>query len=467
MKEDPKLKRKLTLWGLIAFGMVVIQPTAPMGIYGVVSNKAHGHVVTTILIAMVAMLFTAFSYGWMARRYPSAGSAYTYVSSETNSLLGFIVGWGLVLDYLLNPLICMAFCAKATENIIPHSSYYFWILVFAILFTLINVFGIEVSARVNGFLCVALTAVVVIFLSAAALYVWHTAPHAPHYFRRPFYDPATFNFSEVLGGTSIAALTYIGFDAVSTLSEEAKNPRRNIFIAIIVVCLITGILSALEVYGAQLVWGSRHFGSNDVESAFALLSRQAGGAPLFHLINISLLVATVGSGMGSQLAAGRILYSLGRTNALPASIFGVVEPKKNIPRRGIMIVGVVACAGAALLELCGPALGGGGAYAIGAEMLNFGAFLAFMGVNAACFLHYWRRSPRRLGLQTAISAVGFIICAYIWFHLSSMAIRLGTLWMLLGLGYRFLRIRSLGSGVFQFDRDAEGAGYLKPESRPE
>ena len=115
---QPRLRRALSLWNLIFIGMVIIQPTAPMGIYGVISNTAHGHVVTTILIAMVAMLFTAISYGRMARVYPSAGSAYTYVGREIHPALGYVTGWGMVMDYLLNPLICTAFSAKAAMNIV-------------------------------------------------------------------------------------------------------------------------------------------------------------------------------------------------------------------------------------------------------------------------------------------------------------------------------------------------------------
>ena len=114
-----RLKRTLGLWSLVIIGMVMVQPTAPMGIYGVISNKGHGHVVTTVLIAMIAMLFTAVSYGRMARVYPSAGSAYTYVGQEMHSALGYVVGWGMVMDYILGPLICIAFCAKAAMNILP------------------------------------------------------------------------------------------------------------------------------------------------------------------------------------------------------------------------------------------------------------------------------------------------------------------------------------------------------------
>ena len=384
-----RLHRTLSLWNLIIIGMVIIQPTAPMGIYGVISNKAQGHVVTTILIAMVAMLFTAISYGRMARVYPSAGSAFTYVGQEMHSACGYIVGWGMVMDYLLNPLICTAFCAKAAMNILPGLSYYVWILIFAAFFTWVNLRGVKTSAQMNEALCAGMVVVVIIFLGAVIRFLWHVH-HDPGFFTHPFYDPATFHPAHLFAGTSVAVLTYIGFDGVSTLSEEAENPRRNILLATVLVCLITGVLSGLEVYAAQLVWGSKAFPIDRVESAFALISRQAGGVVLFQIINFTLLVANMGSGMGSQLAAGRLLYGMGRGNALPKSFFGAIEPKHRVPRNNIVLVGLFALAGAGILEFFANRLGGG-AYQIGAEALNFGAFIAFMGVNAAAFVHYGLR----------------------------------------------------------------------------
>src|SRR5271165_632963 len=267
-----RLNRTLGLWNLIIIGMVIIQPTAPMGIYGVISNKAHGHVVTTILIAMVAMLFTAISYGRMARVYPSAGSAYTYVGQEMHSALGYVVGWGMVMDYILNPLICTAFCAKAAMNILPGVSYYIWILAFAGFFTWTNLRGIRTSARMNEALCAGMVVVVAIFLAAVVRAVWGVH-HDPGFFTHPFYEPGNFHASSIFAGTSVAVLTYIGFDAVATFSEEVENPRRNILLATVLVCLITGVLSGLEVYAAQLIWGAKPFSSDDVVSAFPLVAQ--------------------------------------------------------------------------------------------------------------------------------------------------------------------------------------------------
>jgi putrescine importer len=448
-----RLNRTLGLWNLIIIGMVIIQPTAPMGIYGVISNKAQGHVVTTILIAMVAMLLTAISYGRMARVYPSAGSAYTYVGQEIHSSLGYIVGWGMVMDYLLNPLICTAFCAKAAMNILPGLSYYVWILLFAAFFTWVNLRGVKTSARMNEVLCVGMVIVVIFFLASVVRLLWH-AQHDPGFFVRPFYNPATFHPSSIFAGTSVAVLTYIGFDALSTLSEEAENPRRNILLATVLVCLIAGVLSGLEVYAAQLVWGSKPFPADRVESAFAIIARQAGGVVLFQLINFTLLVANMGSGMGSQLAAGRLLYGMGRSDAIPKSFFGVIEPKRRIPRNNILAVGAFALAGAGVLEFFANKLGGG-AYEIGAQALNFGAFIAFMGVNAAAFVHYWLHGKVRTLSGFLVPVLGFLICGFIWLNLSRPALILGAAWMIAGIAYGAIRTRGFKAELVNFDIPAE------------
>jgi amino acid transporter len=444
-----RLHRTLGLWDLIIVGMVIIQPTAPMGIYGVISNKAHGHVVTTILIAMVAMLFTAISYGRMARIYPSAGSAYTYVGREMHSALGYIVGWGMVMDYILNPLICTAFCAKAAMNIIPGLSFYVWILIFAGFFTWTNLRGIKTSARLNEALCVGMSIVVLLFFACVIRYIWHLH-YDPGFFTRPFYDANNFHPPLIVAGTSVAVLSYIGFDAVSTLSEEVENPRRNIMIATVLLCLIAGLLSGLEVYAAQLIWGSKPFPMDQVESAFAIVSRQAGGVILFQVINFTLLIANMGSGMGTQLAAGRLLYGMGRGNALPKPFFGVIDPKNRVPRNNILLIGAFALAGAGILELLASRTGGG-AYEIGAQALNFGALISFMGVNASSFVHQVKH-PESRGRTTMLwPLLGFIICGFLWINLSLPARVLGAVWMVTGITYGAIRTQGFRSELVTFE----------------
>ena len=427
------LRRALGLWDLILYGMIVIQPTAPMPVYGVMSQRAHGHAVTTVLIAMAAMLFTAVAYGRMARAYPSAGSAFTYVGSEIHPALGYVTGWSMAMDYMLNPIVCTILCSKFALNFFPEVPYPVFVILFISVFTGLNLFAIRTSARINEILAASMGVVIVIFLAAAARYVLHTPHDGLAFFTRPFYDPQTFTTSAVLGGTSLAVLTYIGFDGISTLSEEAENPRRNILLATVLVCLITGVLASVEVYAAQLVWpGTQPF--PDVDTAFVHVAGRAGGAWLFLLINITLLVATVGSGMGSQLGAARLLYGMGRSNALPKSFFGAIEPKRRIPQNNVVFVGALALAGTAVLT-----------FERAAELLNFGALLAFMGVNAASFTRYYLRERQRTLGNFLPPILGFTICLLLWLNLSRPAKIAGTIWMLLGIAYGTYRTRGFRS----------------------
>ncbi len=339
-----------------------------MSVFGVLSDRGKGHVVTTILIAMVAMLFTAISYGRMARAYPSAGSAFTYVGQEINPAAGYVTGWSMAMDYMLNPIICVIWISHQAHAFAPAIPYWAWAIVFTLLFLYLNVLGVRTSARINTALAACMGAVIAIFLVAAARYIFHEPHDGWSFFTRPFYDPATFHVRAVLGGTSIAVLTYIGFDGISTLSEEAENPRRNILLATVLTCVVMGLLSAIQVYAAQLVWpASQPF--PDVTTAFVSVAARVW-PPLFAVLGFTLLIANFGSGMAAQMGAARLLFGMGRSNALPKAFFAKLDPKRRIPRNSVLFVSVVTLVGAFLLS-----------FDLGAEMLNFGALIAFMGVN--------------------------------------------------------------------------------------
>src|SRR5580700_8838551 len=183
---QPRLRRALSLWDLFIYGVIVTSPVAPMSIYGIVSDRAHGHVAAIILIAMFAMLLTAVSYGRMARAHPSAGSAFAYVGQELNPVAGYVVGWSLVLDYILNPLICIIWCSQQAHVFIASIPYSAWAVFFAVLFTTLNVQGIKTSARVNALLAAGIGIVVVIFLIASTLYILHHPHDTAGFFSQPF-----------------------------------------------------------------------------------------------------------------------------------------------------------------------------------------------------------------------------------------------------------------------------------------
>ncbi|MBV9265511.1 MAG: APC family permease [Acidobacteriaceae bacterium] len=413
------LRRSLTFWDLVFFGIIVIQPTAPMPLFGVVSQEARGHVVTAVLMAMIAMLLTAFSYGRMARVYPSAGSAYAYVRGEFGPFAGYLVGWGILLDYLLNPLICTIWCSKAAANVIP-LPYIVWAVFFAFLFTGLNLRGIQASARTNRLLTISMSVVVAYMLAVMVRYLLAAAHPS---LLTPIYDPAHFSLAAVSTGTSIAALTYIGFDSISTLSEEARNPQRDILRATVATCLLTGVIAAIEVYVAQLVWPDfAHF--PDIDTAYSFVAQRAGGRFLFHLVNGMLLVATVGSGMGSQLGVARLLFGMGRDGALPRRLFAHIDAKTKVPSYNVLFSGAVALAGSLLIS-----------YQLGAELLNFGAFLAFTGVNASAFLHYVVRKGERAWTYIVPPVLGCAVCIYIWSSLRWQAKLAGLIWLTIGAAY--------------------------------
>ncbi|HOK47509.1 MAG TPA: APC family permease [Bryobacteraceae bacterium] len=438
MEGGPRLRRALGLWDLILYGVIVIQPTAPMSVFGVLSERGHGHVVTTVLLAMVGMMFTAISYGRMARAYPSAGSAFTYVGKEINPALGYVTGWSMVMDYMLNPMICIIWISRQAHIFAPEVPYAVWAVFFALVFTGLNVLGIRTSAKINAGLAAGMGVVVAIFFVAAARYIFgHGAD-----FTRPFYDPSTFSVRAVLGGTSIAVLTYIGFDGISTLSEEAKNPRRNILLATVLTCVVIGGLSALEVYAAQLIWpASEPF--PDVTTAFVHVAGRAW-APLFAVVGVTLLVANFGSGMGAQLGAARLLFGMGRSNALPKRFFGAVDPKRRVPRNNVMFVGAVALCGAFIMD-----------YDLGAQMLNFGALIAFMGVNLAALVRYYVREKQKRLTNLLPPVFGFAICFTLWLSLSWKAQLAGAAWMLAGVGYGAWKTRGFKGELVNFELPPE------------
>jgi amino acid transporter len=451
------LRRTLTLRDLILYGIIVIQPVAPMSVFGVLSDRGKGHVVTAILIAMVAMLLTGISYGRMARAYPSAGSAFTYVAQEVSPAAGYITGWSMVMDYMLNPLICTVWCAGAAHQFAPGVPAWLWKVFFAVVFTLLNIRGIKTSARINTGMAIAMGMVVVAIFVAAARYIFGGPAHDALFFTRPFYDPQTFSWGGLFGCTSIAVLTYIGFDGISTLSEEAENPRRNILLATVLTCVVIGVLSAAEAYIAQLIWPATQ-AFPDVNTAYSYIAGRAW-APLFTVVNLTLLLANFGSGLGAQIGAARLLFGMGRSNALPKSFFGAVDAKHGIPRNNVLVVGAIALGGAFLLELVAgyktyalgsspltwgtftKILNGGEAYGLGAEMLNFGALIAFMGVNVAAFLRYYVRSAERTLWDLLPPILGFVICFGLWINLSKPAIIVGTIWMAVGIAFGIWKTR--------------------------
>jgi putrescine importer len=432
--EPPRLKRLLTVKDLVFFGIILIQPIAPVGIFGLSSKLSYGHVTTTILIAMVAMMLTAFSYGRMAALYPSAGSAYTYVSRGLGAHLGFLAGWVMVLDYLVIPLTNTIFGALTLGRMFPAIPYAVWAVLIVVFITVLNLRGIRTAARANIAMLAVMTVVIVAFLALAIRYLFHTGGWGAIFSYKPFYNPETFDVKAVATATSLAAITYIGFDGVTTLAEEVHNPKRSVLLAVVLVCFITGIFSTVEMYLAQQVWPDyTTFPTGNIETAFFDVTNIVGGWWLFQAIMLIVAVACLGSGLAGQVGAARLLYSMGRENVLPRRLFGHLAPKTSIPNYNVILIGALTAAAIPFID-----------YELAITLINFGAFLAFMGVNLATISEYYfrrREGEPRIIADLLVPGLGFLFCLGIWLSLPNPAKIAGGVWLLIGFLYDAIKSR--------------------------
>jgi amino acid transporter len=438
----PHLSRVLGLWDVVFFGLLLISPIAAVPLFGVAQQLSHGFAATCVLLSMVAMVITSVSYGRMASVYPSSGSAYTYISRGMNPHLGFLVGWAMVLDYLDQPIINGIYAALTIQRLIPQVPYIIVAAVCVAFMSYLNLRSIRATARMNEVMLAVMTAVIGIFIVLAFRYLILNQGITGLLSIKPFYDKQTFHFNPIATGTSLAALTYIGFDGVTLLAEEVENPRRNILLAGVIVCAFTGVFSGLQVYLAQLIWPD-YRSDTHVETAFMDVARRVGHAPLFDAMAAVLLVSSLACGITGQLGAARLLFGMGRDNVLPRKPFAYLGRTK-IPTANVVIVGVLAFIFTQLFN-----------YELAAEMLNFGAFLAFMGVNVSCFAQFYLHTPagqnRRLLTDAVIPLAGFVFCLWIWCNLSRPSLIRGVVWLALGLVYAAIKTKGFRSKPMVMD----------------
>lgn len=442
--SEVKLRRVLSLSDLVIYGIILIQPVAALPLFGHANNISKGHATTTILIAMVAMIFTAISYGRMANRYPSAGSAYTYVGRGIHPYLGFVAGWSMFMDYMFIPILCVIFTSIAANHLLPLIPYYFWIMFFVAGFTILNLKGIKVASRTNWILMIVMSVVVFYFMAAAIRYIFIKNGFGGLFSTLPFYNPDSFSLSAIGSATALAALTYIGFDGLTTLSEEVKNPKRNVMLAAVLTCLITGVWSGAQIYLAQLSWPdwasytqgltTEAARNGALDTAIMTVAHRVGGPLLDASLSIILLIGSIGSGVAGQLGASRLLYGMGRDSVIPKKFFGHLDKTNSGPNYNVMFVGVLALLGAFLLN-----------YEECARLINFGAFFAFMGVNIAAIReYYFKTSDKKFKsflLNFLPPAIGFIICLIIWLNLPAKTFIIGGSWMLAGIIYLAISTR--------------------------
>lgn len=425
--SGPAFKPVLSLWALVLFGLAFVGPTAPYTFFGVGSVKSHGHFAMVYLIAMLAISFTAVSYGRMAAAFPEAGSTYAYASRAIHPVAGYLAGWIMILDYLLMPMLCVIVAAVTSNKLAPAVPYTVWVLITAATMTGINLAGIEMTSRAtivfNGVLSIS----IVWFVAAAVRALLGGTGAGTLVSLKPFYDPQTFSLAAIMSATPIAVLSFLGFDGISTLAEDAKDPKKNVARATVLVCFVAGVLFILQTYLGQLIWPD-YSKFNPIETAFSDIGRLIGGAGLFFLIAVLVIGQAWASGITSQASASRLLFGMARDGRLPHKLFGYVHPVKRTPIYSILLMGGIACVGALVFDLDQ-----------GAELVNFGACLGFMAVNVSVISHYFvrlrERSGARIWTNLVCPVLGFVICFYIWLSISPLAMRVGAWWTVAGVIY--------------------------------
>jgi putrescine importer len=423
-REVPHLKRVLSARDLILYGLVAVTPCAPATVYGLAERMTYGHSIVAILASMAAMVLTAISYGRMAALYPSAGSVYTYAGRGLHPYAGFVSGWAMLLEYAVNPLFSVMYATLAIREALPNFPFPVAAALLAGGITYLNLRGVRYTARANEVLTFFMFLILLAYLILAIRFICVHQGFRHLFSVRPFYTPGTFHWGAMARGTSFAALTYLGFDAVTTLAEDVKNPRRNVMLSAVAVCVFTGIFGGLLVYLAQLVWPDYSTYRN-IETAFVEVTGRVGGVGLFRATAILIVVANIGGAITTQVAAARLLFGMGRDNVIPRRFFAYLDPTNNTPTRNILVIGVLAYAGSLVMS-----------YEITAEILNFGAFLVFMGVNLAVISQFWMRRVeghnREFFSDVLLPGLGFIFCTLIWVGLGAPAMIAGAIWFAIG-----------------------------------
>jgi amino acid transporter len=428
-----ELKRYMSFWDLLVYGLVFMVPIAPMGIYGVVADISQGMVPLTYLIGAVAMVFTALSYWRMAQAFPIAGSVYSYAQRGLNPHVGFLAGWAILVDYILVPALVYLVAGLWLAAEIPAIPVWGWVAAFVIINTVLNFLGIDVMARAMWVMLAIELLAFLAFVVVAVIYVARGGGVGA-FTLQPFFNPEAFNWNFVLTATSVSVLSYLGFDAISTLAEESHDPRRMIGRSMLGALGLLAVLFMSQTWLAGLVWPDYTTFPN-VDVAFFYIAEEAGGAPVRILCLIGTVLAWgIGDGIAAQAAVSRLLYGMARDEQLP-KFLGWVHPKYKTPWIAILLVACITLPIAVLLPLEELS-----------SLVNFGALTAFMILHITVIGYYYFKQKERSGKALlnylALPLIGLVIIAFVWINLNPSAKILGFVW--LGIGLVILAIVSRG-----------------------
>ncbi|MBB1615630.1 MULTISPECIES: APC family permease [Pseudomonas] len=427
--QGTSLRRILGLPALVFFGLVYMVPLTVFTTYGVVTQLTGGRTAAAYVITLLAMIFTALSYSVMVKKYPIAGSAYSYASLSFGPGIGFLAGWSLLLDYLFLPMINYLVIGLFLNLAFPAVPAWVFVVATISLVTLLNIRGIgSVSSMSNLIVCAQMVFVVVF----VALVVRQLAGAESLDLSAPWVgDGSQDGLLPLMAGAAVLCLSFLGFDAVSTLAEETRDPRRDIPRAIVITTLGAGLLFILLAMTSQLAFPGSSF--KDADSAASEVMLHAGGRFLEMFFTATYVAGAAGSALASQASVSRILFSMGRDGILPRRVFGTLSERYKTPVVAIVLVSLVSLL-AVVIDLTTLA-----------SMISFGALVAFSVVNLAVIKsHLGQSQPRstaRLLQYGLLPLIGFALIAWLWTSLSALTLGIGLAWFALGLLYLGIHTR--------------------------
>jgi amino acid transporter len=424
-----ELHRSLSFTDLLVYGLVFMVPIAPFGIFGSVYQGSGGMVALAYAIGAVAMMFTALSYAQMSQAFPMAGSVYTYAGRGIAAPVGFLSGWMILLDYVLVPSLLYLIAAIAMNSLIPSIPVWLWLVGFVVLNTVVNYMGIEMTAKVNKVMLGAELVVLAIFIVIGIVALAQGKGDGFNF--TPIYNSATFSWSLVFGAVSIAVLSFLGFDGISTLAEENKESARAIGRSMVAALLVAGVLFIVQTWVASLLVPDpdRLIAEGDPGgTAFYDAAAVAGGQWLSKLTALATAIAWgFANSLVAQAATSRLLYAMARDRQLP-SLLAKVHPRKGVPVNATLLVAVVSL----VLGLYFNTREDG--ISLLSTLVNFGALTAFLALHVSVVWHYvGRQGSRRWWSHLVAPTIGFAILAYVLINAQLQAKWLGLIWLAVGV----------------------------------
>jgi amino acid transporter len=419
-----ELNRTLSTVDLIVYGLVFMVPIAPWAIFGVVFNEAKGMVPLVYLIGLVAMIFTALSYAQMSKAFPIAGSVYSYVGRGIHPVLGFFAGWTILLDYLLIPTLLYVFAAESMGGIFPSVPKPLWIIVFLVINTAINYVGISFTAVVNRLFLAAELIFVVIFVIMAVVAISRGVGGA-HFSTTPLFNASQFTPGLAAAALSIAVLSFLGFDGIATLSEEAKGGRRSAGIAMITGLVLVALFFVTQTWlAAMLVPGTTAFGDEQVNNAFfSIVGSISSSGWEVAFLAMNALAVGIANAVAAQSATSRLLFSMSRDGRLPGFL-AHINPKTKAPQRAILVVGGLTLVLGLVFV---------GQIDVISALVNFGALTAFLLLHISVVVYYVvRRHSRNVLLHVVVPVLGFAIIGYVLWNADPLAKIGGVIWLAVG-----------------------------------